>query len=229
MPTASPLDGGVSKELLSPIEPRCRERREVHLATRMLVGGACGLAKVVSHRAQGGCVAQVFCQQNFINLFIVSTLMKKDVSQRFGFLVSDVAKLYGEQFDRMARERIGLSRAQCRVLGVLAVNGSEQPLSQTELAQRLGLSTMAVAGLCDRMVAAGWIRRQASTTDRRINEVHPEPRASEALDKALAIGDALNARAMATLTQAERTELLALLGKVRLGLIDLSQGTELVS
>ena len=150
--------------------------------------------------------------------------MKKDFTQRFGFLVNDVAKLYGEQFDRLARERIGLSRAQCRVLGTLAMRGTEQPLSQTELAQRLGLSTMAVAGLCDRMAAAGWIRRQPSATDRRINEVHPEPRASEALDKALAIGEALNTRAMATLTQPERTELVALLGKVRSGLMDLSQG-----
>ena len=152
--------------------------------------------------------------------------MKRDFTQRFGFLVNDVAKLYGEQFDRLARERIGLSRAQCRVLGTLAMRGSEQPLSQTELAQRLGLSTMAVAGLCDRMAAAGWIRRQPSATDRRINEVHPEPRASEALDKALAIGDALNARAMAALTAPERAELLALLGKVRLGLIDLPQGAD---
>ena len=30
--------------------------------------------------------------------------MKRDFSQRFGFLVNDVAKLYGEQFDRLARE-----------------------------------------------------------------------------------------------------------------------------
>lgn len=152
--------------------------------------------------------------------------MKKDFTQRFGFLVSDVAKLYGEQFDRLARERIGLSRAQCRVLGTLAMRGTEHPLSQAELAQRLGLSTMAVAGLCDRMSAAGWIRRQPSATDRRINEVHPEPRASEALDEALAIGDALNARAMAALTQPERAELLALLGKVRRSLIDQSQGAD---
>ena len=51
--------------------------------------------------------------------------MKRDFSQRFGFLVNDVAKLYGEQFDRLARERIGLSRAQCRVLGALAMHGRE--------------------------------------------------------------------------------------------------------
>ena len=152
--------------------------------------------------------------------------MKRDFSQRFGFLVNDVAKLYGEQFDRLARERIGLSRAQCRLLGALAMHGDEAPMSQIELAHRLGLSAMGVAGLCDRMAAAGWIRRQTSATDRRINEVHLEPRAEEALGAALSIGDALNARVLAALTPAERTQLLALLGKARSGLVNLSMNEE---
>jgi hypothetical protein len=30
--------------------------------------------------------------------------MKKDFTRRFGFLVNDVARLYGEQFDRLARD-----------------------------------------------------------------------------------------------------------------------------
>lgn len=147
--------------------------------------------------------------------------MKRDFSQRFGFLVNDVAKLYGEQFDRLARERIGLSRAQCRLLGALAMHGDERPLSQIELAHRLGLSAMGVAALCDRMAAAGWVRRQPSATDRRINEVHLEPRAEEALDTALSIGDTLYARVLAGLTPAERTQLLTLLGKARSSLMSL--------
>ncbi|OOG53424.1 MarR family transcriptional regulator [Polaromonas sp. C04] len=152
--------------------------------------------------------------------------MKRDFSQRFGFLVNDVAKLYGEQFDRLARERIGLSRAQCRLLGALAMHGDEAPMSQIELAHRLGLSAMGVAGLCDRMAAAGWIRRQPSATDRRVNEVHLEPRAQEALGAALSIGDTLNTRVLAALTPAERAQLLALLGKARSGLVNLSTNEE---
>jgi DNA-binding MarR family transcriptional regulator len=147
--------------------------------------------------------------------------MKRDFTQRLGFLLNDVAKLYGEQFDRLAREHIGLSRAQCRLLGALAMHGDEEPMSQIELAHKLGLSAMGVAGLCDRMVAAGWVRRQPSATDRRVNEVHLEPRAEEALDAALALGDALHARVLATFTPGERTRLLALLGKVRTSLVNL--------
>ena len=155
--------------------------------------------------------------------------MKRDFTQRFGFLVNDVAKLYGEQFDRLAREHIGLSRAQCRLLGALAMHGDEVPMSQIELAHKLGLSAMGVAGLCDRMAAAGWIRRQASATDRRVNEVHLEPRAEEALDAALTIGDTLHARALGAFTQAERVQLLALLAKARSGLVNLSADAQVLT
>jgi DNA-binding MarR family transcriptional regulator len=152
--------------------------------------------------------------------------MKRDFTQRFGFLVKSVGKLYIEEFDRLARERIGLSSAQCRLLGALAMHGDEEaPLSQAELAQRLDLTPMAVAGLCDRMAAAGWIRREPRATDRRVNNIHLEPSAEKALDAALNISDGLNARAMSVLTQAERAQLLALLGKVHGSLVEITGGT----
>lgn len=148
--------------------------------------------------------------------------MKRDFTQRFGFLVKNVAKLYSEAFDRLARERIGLSIAQCRLLGALAMHDEAEPLSQAELAQRLDLTPMAVGGLCDRMAAAGWIRREPSATDRRVNKIHLEPRAEEALDGALNISDGLNARVMSVLSAPERAQLLSLLGKVRGSLIDIT-------
>lgn len=150
--------------------------------------------------------------------------MKRDFTQRFGFLVKSVGKLYIEEFDRLARERIGLTSAQCRLLGALAMHGDEEPLSQTELAQRLDLTPMAVAGLCDRMAAAGWIRREPSATDRRVNRIHLEPSAEKALDAALSISDGLNARVMSVLTQPERAQLLNLLSRVQGSLVDITSG-----
>ncbi|QSI32174.1 MarR family transcriptional regulator [Variovorax sp. RKNM96] len=150
--------------------------------------------------------------------------MKRDFTQRFGFLVKNVGKLYSEEFDRLARERIGLTSAQCRLLGALAMHGDEEPLSQAELAQRLDLTPMAVAGLCDRMAAAGWIRREPSATDRRVNRIHLQPSAEKALDAALSISDGLNARVMLVLSQPERAQLLSLLGKVRESLVDITSG-----
>jgi DNA-binding MarR family transcriptional regulator len=155
--------------------------------------------------------------------------MKWSFTRRFGFLVNDVSRLYSQQFDRLAREEIGLSQAQCRLVGVLAAHEGDEPLSQTELAQRLGLSTMAVGGLCDRMAAAGWIRREPSPTDRRINRLKLEPRARKALAAALAIGDDLTARSLAALTAAERAQLLALLAKTREGLLRLNAQEEIAA
>jgi DNA-binding MarR family transcriptional regulator len=188
-------------------------------------GAAGGVSAPIFPDISGGPDATAPRSHQFISMFIIGRLMKRDFSQRFGFLVNDVAKLHGEAFDRLARERIGLSRAQCRLLGVLAMNGDDAALSQTELAQRLGLSTMAVATLCDRMVAAGWIRREPSATDRRVNQIHLEESASKALDAALTISDSLQAKTLGVLEPAERAQLLVLLGKVRSGLMAASAST----
>ena len=119
--------------------------------------------------------------REFISMFIIRRLMKWDFSRRFGFLVSDVARLYGQRFDRAARDQLGLSQPQCRLLGVLSANGDDAAVSQAELAQRLGLSAMAVGSQCDRMASAGWIRREPHATDRRVNLLQLEPRATKAL------------------------------------------------
>jgi DNA-binding MarR family transcriptional regulator len=153
-------------------------------------------------------------------MFIINMLMRRDLTNRFAFLVNDVARLYGRHFDQLAREQIGLSRAQCRLLGVLAMQ--EGPLSQAALAERLDLSAMGVGGLCDRMEATGWIRRQPSASDRRVNEVHLEPRAEQALDAALALSDTIHAAAMAGLGSAERAQLLALLRRAHANLMAMS-------
>jgi DNA-binding MarR family transcriptional regulator len=145
--------------------------------------------------------------------------MKFDHTQRFSFLVNHVAKLHGGHFDRLARERLGLSLAQCRLIGALAIHEGAVPLSQAELAQRLELSAMGVAALCDRMETAGWIRREPSPTDRRVNWVHPQPRALTAFDEALKISDEVQAHGLRNLSAAERKQLIVLLRKAREGLL----------
>jgi DNA-binding MarR family transcriptional regulator len=144
--------------------------------------------------------------------------MKRDFSHRFSFLVNEVSKLYSEHFDRLSRARLGLSRAQCKLIGTLSMHDGESPLSQTELAERMGLSAMAVATLCERMETAGWVRRETPPHDRRTRWVSMEPRAQEALDAALQIGDEIQQHGLAELDEAERAQLVALLRKARSGL-----------
>jgi DNA-binding MarR family transcriptional regulator len=144
--------------------------------------------------------------------------MHRDFSQRFGFLVNEVGRLYGRRFDQLARQRLGLSRAQCRLLGAVAAHAGPEPLSQVELAQKLDLTAMAVATLCDRMEALGWVRRVPNPNDRRANGIELEARAGEALDAALALGDRVQAQALAGLSEPQRQQLLALLRQVHANL-----------
>jgi DNA-binding MarR family transcriptional regulator len=152
--------------------------------------------------------------------------MKEDFTRRFGFLVNEVARLYGEQFDRLARERIGLTLAQCRLLSALAVHGNKMPMSQVELAQLLGLSAMTVGGMCYRLEAADWIHRVDSPTDRRIRHVLLAPKAEQALDAARNLGNDLRARVLVRLSAAEQEQLITLLGKVRDDLNLIAQTSE---
>lgn len=157
-------------------------------------------------------------------MFIINAMMKTTLAGRFGFLVNEVSRLYSQQFDRLAREQLGLSQAQCRLLAVLAWHEGEAPLSQAELAQKTGLTAMGVAAMCDRLAAAGWIERRAHPEDRRVNHLHIKPSARKALERALGIGDELTAQALAGLSAAERAQLLGLLAKARTGLLALQQG-----
>jgi DNA-binding MarR family transcriptional regulator len=147
--------------------------------------------------------------------------MEQQVTHRLGFLVNDASRLYSKQFDRLARQKLGLSQAQCRLLFVLASQGH---VSQAELADRMGMSAMAVTTMSDRLAAAGWLERRASPDDRRVNHLHLLPKAHKALERAMGIGDELTARLLNNFAAAERKQLIALLARLREGL--LAEGSE---
>jgi DNA-binding MarR family transcriptional regulator len=132
-----------------------------------------------------------------------------DLSSRFGFLVADVGRLYSRAFDRYARDRLGLTRAQLRLLSAIVTQPS--PPNQVAMAEFLEMTPMGVTALCDRMEAAGWIRREADPTDRRAKILYPQPKAHEAFAAAMRIGDIVQRRALGGLDTARRQQLIRLL------------------
>lgn len=142
-----------------------------------------------------------------------------DITRRFGFLVAELSRVYAHRFDERARSRLGLSQAQCRLLYVLAAHEGASPLSQSVLAERVGVSAMAIATMCERLEAGGWISRQASRTDRRVNELRILPKAQKALQEALQIGDRLTLQVLSPLSAPERKQLLQMLARIRTQLI----------
>jgi DNA-binding MarR family transcriptional regulator len=138
-------------------------------------------------------------------------MKKPDLSQRFGFLVNEVGRLSGRRFDQLSRVEVGLSRAQCRLIGRVAYGPTGLPPTQAEIAQDLDLTPMAVATMVDRMEAAGWITRTPSAT---ANVIALQPQAEAALDKALAISDRIQESALAGFSADERRQLMAMLKRV---------------
>ena len=144
-------------------------------------------------------------------------MKRNDFSLRVGFLVNEVGHLYARRFDQESRERLGLSHAQCRLIGAIASNEG-RPSTQATLANQLDLTPMSVTTLCDRMEAAGWIRRELSATDRRANAVQLQAPAREALKAALDLNDEVQECALRGFTETEREQLTSLLRRAHANL-----------
>jgi DNA-binding MarR family transcriptional regulator len=138
--------------------------------------------------------------------------MVNSYEKRFGFLVSDIARLFGTQFDRRARPNFELSRAQCRVALYLSSFGQ---MNQATLAEALEVTPMTVARMLDRMQEGGWIVRIPDPEDRRAFYIQATPKAELALKDALHLGDQVTETALAGLTLDEKATLIDLLQKIR--------------
>ncbi|OVZ61411.1 MarR family transcriptional regulator [Pigmentiphaga sp. NML080357] len=138
--------------------------------------------------------------------------MATPYDKRFGFLVSDIGRLMSTEFDRRARGRLELSRAQCRMALYLSFFGQ---MTQAQLAETLDVTPMTVARMLDRMQQGGWIVRTPVPNDRRAFHVRATPKAEEMLAEALQVGDELNDFALRGLSREEKDVLIGLLQKVR--------------
>ena len=72
----------------------------------------------------------------------------------------------------------GLTPVQCLFMEAL---WEEDGLSVGEIGRRLGLDTATLAGVLDRMVTAGWVRREADPADGRVARVYLTEKALEAV------------------------------------------------
>ncbi|MDB6061169.1 MAG: MarR family transcriptional regulator [Verrucomicrobiaceae bacterium] len=138
--------------------------------------------------------------------------MSTGLEKRFGFLVADVARLIGTQFDQQARGRINLPRAQCRVVVYLCNFGE---MNQTQLADMLEVTPMTVVRMLDRMEEGGWVKRIDDPNDRRALRVVATAKAERLESQILGLGDEVTATALQGLSAQEKTTLINLLIKVK--------------
>lgn len=133
-----------------------------------------------------------------------------DLDRSFGFLVTDVARLFGRRFSHHGK-RLGLTRAQCRTLGYLARN---EGINQAGLADVLEIRPMTLVRQIDRMEEAGWIERRPDPADRRARRLYLTAKAWPILGRIWSVANDTRDEALARMTPAEGEQLVNLLYRV---------------
>ena len=91
-----------------------------------------------------------------------------DLQERFTTALHNAARSWRLALDRRLKH-LGVSQASWLTIAVVARASS--PLSQSELADRLGVEGATMVAMIDRLVRAGLVIRVPSATDRRVKQV----------------------------------------------------------
>src|ERR1700676_3717676 len=91
-----------------------------------------------------------------------------DLEERFSSALFNTSKACRQALDRRLKF-LGVSQASWMTISVAAK--AREPLSQSELAHGLGVEGATMVAMVDRLVKAGLVMREPSTTDRRVKRV----------------------------------------------------------
>jgi MarR family transcriptional regulator for hemolysin len=91
-----------------------------------------------------------------------------DLDERFSDALHSTSRSWRQAVDRKLKY-LGVSQASWMTIAFAAK--ARAPLSQSELADKLGVEGATMVAMIDRLVKAGLVLRQASTTDRRVKHV----------------------------------------------------------
>jgi len=91
-----------------------------------------------------------------------------DLEERFNGALHNASRAWRQGLDRRLKY-LGMSQASWMTIAVAAKASS--PLSQSELADRLGVEGATMVAMVDRLVKAGLVMREPSAVDRRVKRV----------------------------------------------------------
>lgn len=135
--------------------------------------------------------------------------------QRLGFLMHDVSRLRRKVFDEVMKPE-GVTRSQWWVMAYLSRHDG---MSQSDLAEMLGIGRAALGGLIDRLESQDLVRRGADGEDRRAKLVFLTPAGSGMIDRMRARSDQMSEIILQGLSVAQRHELADMLGLVKKNLL----------
>ena len=91
-----------------------------------------------------------------------------DLEERFSDALHSTSRSWRQAVDRKLKY-LGVSQASWMTIAMAAK--ARSPLSQSELADKLAVEGATMVAMIDRLVKAGLVVREASTTDRRIKRI----------------------------------------------------------
>jgi MarR family transcriptional regulator for hemolysin len=103
-----------------------------------------------------------------------------DLEERFSGALHNTSRAWRQALDRRLKY-LGVSQASWMTIAVAAK--APGPLSQSELADSLGVEGATMVAMVDRLVKAGFVVREPSTTDRRVKRVVLTPAGNLLYDK----------------------------------------------
>jgi len=119
-----------------------------------------------------------------------------DLEERFSEALHSTSRSWRQAVDRRLKY-LGVSQASWMTIAITAK--ARSPLSQSELADRLGVEGATIVAMIDRLVKAGLVLREASTTDRRVKRVVLTPAGLKVYEKVKAEGTALRKELLANM------------------------------
>ena len=121
-----------------------------------------------------------------------------DLDERFSNALHSTSRSWRQAVDRKLKY-LGVSQASWMTIAIAAK--ARLPLSQSELAEKLGVEGATMVAMIDRLVKAGLVIREASTTDRRVKRVILTPAGVKVYDKVKAEAVALRKELLADTDQ----------------------------
>jgi MarR family transcriptional regulator, transcriptional regulator for hemolysin len=91
-----------------------------------------------------------------------------DLEERFSDALHSTSRSWRQAVDRRLKN-LGVSQASWMTIAIAAK--ARSPLSQSELADKLAVEGATMVAMIDRLVKAGLVLREGSTTDRRVKRI----------------------------------------------------------
>lgn len=136
------------------------------------------------------------------------------MTDTFGFLLSDTARLLRKRFDERARQH-GATRAQWKAL--LAISRHEG-INQGGLAELLEVEPITLCRLIDRMEEAGLVERRRDPRDRRAWQLFLTDKAHPVLEELHATAAELMEQTLRGISETQTRMMTDLLNQIRYNL-----------